>query len=60
MIGGWGNFMTGAPPNINIMIKSKRMSWTGGATRMEEKWNTYRLLVGMSEGNRPLGRPRRR
>jgi hypothetical protein len=27
---------------------------------MGEKWNTYRILVGMSEGKRPLGRPRRR
>jgi hypothetical protein len=27
---------------------------------MEEKWNTYRLLVGDPEGKRPLGRPWRR
>jgi hypothetical protein len=27
---------------------------------MEEKRNVYRLLVGKSEGKRPLGRPRRR
>jgi hypothetical protein len=27
---------------------------------MEEKRNTYRLLVGKSKGKRPLGRPRRR
>jgi hypothetical protein len=27
---------------------------------MEEKRNEYRLLVGKSEGRRPLGRPRRR
>jgi hypothetical protein len=27
---------------------------------MGEKRNTYRLLVGKSEGKRPLGRPRRR
>jgi hypothetical protein len=26
---------------------------------MEEKRNAYRILVGMPEGNRPLGRPRR-
>jgi hypothetical protein len=25
---------------------------------MEEKRNVYRLLVGKSEGKRPLGRPR--
>jgi hypothetical protein len=27
---------------------------------MGEKRNAYRLLVGKPEGNRPLGRPRRR
>jgi hypothetical protein len=27
---------------------------------MVEKRNTYRLLVGKSDGKRPLGRPRRR
>jgi hypothetical protein len=27
---------------------------------MGEKMNVYRLLVGKSEGKRPLGRPRRR
>jgi hypothetical protein len=27
---------------------------------MREKRNAYRLLVGKSEGKRPLGRPRRR
>jgi hypothetical protein len=27
---------------------------------MEEKKNTYRLLVGKPEEKRPLGRPRRR
>jgi hypothetical protein len=28
--------------------------------RMGEKRNVYSLLVGKSEGKRPLGRPRRR
>jgi hypothetical protein len=27
---------------------------------MREKRNAYRILVGKSEGNSPLGRPRRR
>jgi hypothetical protein len=27
---------------------------------MKEKRNAYRILVGMPEGKRPLGRPRRR
>jgi hypothetical protein len=47
-------------PSIPRMIKSRRMRWTGHVTRMEEKRNAYRILVGMSEGKRPLGRPRRR
>jgi hypothetical protein len=42
------------------MIKSRRMRWAGHVARMEEKMNAYGILVGMSEGKRPLGRPRRR
>jgi hypothetical protein len=30
------------------------------ANGVEEKFNSYRILVGKSEGNRPLGRPRLR
>jgi hypothetical protein len=36
------------------------MRWAGHVARMGEKTNVYRLLVGTSEGKRPLGRPRRR
>jgi hypothetical protein len=36
------------------------MRWAGQVGRMGEKRNAYRLLVGMPEGKRPLGRPRRR
>jgi hypothetical protein len=46
-------------PNIIGMIKSRRMSWTGHVPRMNEKRNVYRVLVGKSEGKKPLGRPRR-
>jgi hypothetical protein len=42
------------------MIKSRRMRWAGHVTRMGEKRNAYRILVGMPEGKRPVGRPRRR
>jgi hypothetical protein len=42
------------------MIKSRRMRWAGHLARMGEKRNEYRILVGMPEGKRPLGRPRRR
>jgi hypothetical protein len=41
-------------------IKSRRMRWAGRVTRMGEKRNVYRLLVGKPEGKRPLGSPRSR
>jgi hypothetical protein len=45
-------------PNIIRMIKSRRMKWAGNVARMGKKGDTCRLLVGMPEGKRPLGRPR--
>jgi hypothetical protein len=45
--------------NIIRMIKSRRMRWAGHVARMG-KTNVYRILVGKPEGERPLGRPRRR
>jgi hypothetical protein len=47
-------------PSIIRIIKSRRMRWTGHVTRMGEKRNVYRLLVGKPEGKTRLGRPRRR
>jgi hypothetical protein len=47
-------------PNINRVIKSKRLRWAGHVARMGERRGTYRALVGKPEGTRPLGRPRRR
>jgi hypothetical protein len=47
-------------PNIVRMIKSRRMRWAGHVARMGEGRYVYRVLVGMPEGKRPLGRPRRR
>jgi hypothetical protein len=41
-------------------MKSRRMIWAGHVARMGEKRNAYRILVGKSEGKRPLGRRRRR
>jgi hypothetical protein len=49
-----------ASPNVIRVIKSKRMSWTGHVARMEEMRNAFKILIGKSEGKRPLGRPRRR
>ena len=47
-------------PNILRVIKSRRMRWAGQVARMGEGRGVYRVLVGKSEGKRPLGRPRRR
>jgi hypothetical protein len=47
-------------PSIIRMIKSRRMRWAGHVARMEEKRNAYRMLMGKPEGERLLGRPRRR
>jgi hypothetical protein len=40
------------------MIKSRRKRWAGHVARMGEKRNAYKILVGKTEGNRPLRRPR--
>jgi len=47
-------------PNIVRVIKSRIMRWAGHVARMGEGRGMYRVLVGRSEGKRPLGRPRRR
>jgi hypothetical protein len=47
-------------PSIIRLIKSRRMRWAGHVARMGEKIKAYRSLVGNPEGERPLGRPRRR
>ena len=47
-------------PSIVRLIKSRRMRWAGHLARMEERRGVYRVLVGKSDGRRPLGRPRRR
>jgi hypothetical protein len=46
-------------PSI-IRIKSRRMKWAGHVTRVGEKRNAYKVLVGKPEGKTPLGRHRRR
>jgi hypothetical protein len=42
------------------MVNSRRVKLAGHVSRMEEKTNAYRILVGKPEGKRALGRPRRR
>jgi hypothetical protein len=46
--------------SIITMIKLRRIGWAGHVTRIGEKSNVYRSLVGRPEGKRSLGRPRRR
>jgi hypothetical protein len=66
VMGGWGKLHNEelhdlyCSPSISRIIKSRRMRWAGHVARMGEKRNVYRLLVGMPERKRPLGRPRRR
>jgi hypothetical protein len=43
-------------PNIVRVVKSRRMRWAGHVARMGEDRGVHRVLVGKSEGNRPLGR----
>jgi hypothetical protein len=45
-------------PNIVRAIKSRRTRWKGRVTCMGEGRSVYWVLVGRSEGKRPLRRPR--
>jgi hypothetical protein len=47
-------------PDIIMQVKSRRMRWAGHVARMGEERKVYKVLVGKPEGNRRLGRPRRR
>jgi hypothetical protein len=42
------------------MMKRRRLRWAGHAAHRWKERNTYRILVGKSEGRTPLGIPRRR
>jgi len=41
-------------PNINRVIKSRRMSWARHIAHMGKRRGVYRVLVGKREGKRPL------
>jgi hypothetical protein len=41
-------------PIIIRVIKLRKMRWAGNVVSMREKRNAYRILVGKSEGKRPL------
>jgi len=47
-------------PNVVQVTKSRRMRWMGHVALMGDIRGVYRVLVGKSEGKRPLGIPRRR
>jgi hypothetical protein len=47
-------------PSIIRIMKSRRTRWAGHVIRMGVKRNAYRSLVAKPEGERLLGRPRRR
>jgi hypothetical protein len=40
-------------------MKPRKMKWAGHVVNIEDKNNSYRILVGKPEGKRSLGRPRR-
>jgi hypothetical protein len=66
IIGGWRKLRNEELHNsystqsVIRIIESRRMNWAGHVTRMGDKGNAYRILVGKPEGKRPLGRPRTR
>jgi hypothetical protein len=47
-------------PDIIRLIKSRRMRWAGHVARMGEERKVWRVLVENPDGERPLGRQRRR
>jgi hypothetical protein len=66
VIGGWRGLHNEelhnlySSPSIIRMITSRRTRWAGHVAPMGEKRNAYRILVGMPEGKRQLGRPKHR
>ena len=47
-------------PNIVRVIKSRRIRWAWHVASTEEGRGVHKVLLGKTEGKRPLGRPRRR
>jgi hypothetical protein len=47
-------------PTIVRVIKSRRIMMAGHVARMGKGRGVYRVLIGIPEGKRPLGRHRRR
>jgi hypothetical protein len=61
VVGGWRRLHNLCySPNIIMMIISKKMTWEEHIARMGQIRVAYSILVGTSEGNRPLERRRLR
>jgi hypothetical protein len=66
IMGQWRKLRNGelhnlySSPDIIRQIKSRRIRWAEHVVRMGEERKAYKVLVGKPEGNRPLGRRRRR
>ena len=45
-------------PNIDRVIKSRRLRWTDHVARMEVGRSAFKILIVTPAGNIPLGRPR--
>jgi hypothetical protein len=43
-----------ASPNIIRVIKSRRIRWARHVARMGDVRNSYKILIGKSEGKKPL------
>ena len=47
-------------PNVDRVVKARRLKWVGHVARMEEGRSAFTILTGTPTEKRPLGRPRRR
>jgi len=43
-----------------LMIKSRRMRWAGHVPHMGKMTNSYKILIGKTRREEPLGRPKHR
>jgi hypothetical protein len=62
IMGGWKtpHNVESLSPIVILMIKSRKVRCTGHVACMGEKRYAHRILVGKTEGKKPLGKPRRK
>jgi hypothetical protein len=61
--GGWRELYNETFHNLYSslrMVKPRRMRFPGHVARTGDKWDEYSILLEKPEGERPLGKPRRR